>query len=64
MGNPDLWKIQTEQIPMADVIVRGSARGFAQQVTAGEHRFASDEPFEVHGSPLGKDQVNLTIASP
>lgn len=56
MGNPDLRKskpIQTERSPMADVIVRGSATGFAQQITALEHRFAADETVAVEGTDTG-----------
>jgi putative redox protein len=34
----------------ADVIVRGNAAGFLQEVTSGKHHLRADEPVEVGGS--------------
>jgi putative redox protein len=49
---------------MADqVIVRGSATGFAQQITAGRHRLAADEPASAGGGDTGPDPYALLLAS-
>jgi putative redox protein len=49
---------------MADqVIVRGSATGFAQQITAGSHRLAADEPASAGGGDTGPDPYALLLAS-
>ena len=45
------------------VIVRGAADGFAQEVVAGEHRFASDEPDTVGGTGTGPTPYDLLLAA-
>jgi putative redox protein len=46
-----------------EVTVRGSARGFAQEITVGRHRLASDEPASAGGGDTGPDPYDLLLAS-
>ena len=39
-------------MPSPEVIVRGSVAGFTQEITAGPHRFFSDEPKDLGGNDL------------
>ena len=48
---------------MAEVLVRGDARGFAQQVIAGSHRIASDEPVAAGGTDIGPSPYDLLLAA-
>ena len=44
------------------VIIRGDATGFAQEITAGRHRFVSDEPMSVGGTDRGPTPYDLLRA--
>lgn len=46
-----------------EVIVRGSAEGFAQEVTAGRHTLTADEPASAGGGDTGPDPYALLLAS-
>jgi putative redox protein len=46
-----------------EVVVRGSAQGFAQEITAGPHRFTADEPQSSGGGDTGPDPYALLLAS-
>ena len=46
-----------------EVIVRGSAKGFAQEITAGSHTLVSDEPTSAGGGGTGLDPYGLLLAS-
>jgi uncharacterized OsmC-like protein len=46
-----------------EVIVRGSAKGFAQEITAGSHTLVSDEPASAGGGDTGLDPYELLLAS-
>jgi putative redox protein len=46
-----------------EVVVRGSAQGFAQEITAGPHRFTADEPQAAGGGDTGPDPYVLLLAS-
>ena len=46
-----------------EVVVRGSAQGFAQEITAGPHRFTADEPQSAGGGDTGPDPYALLLAS-
>lgn len=47
----------------AKVVVRGKATGFAQEITAGQHSFAGDEPLSAGGSDTGPDPYDLLLAA-
>jgi uncharacterized OsmC-like protein len=47
----------------ADVIVRGGAAGFAQEISAGSHRLTSDEPVAVGGTGTGPTPYELLLAA-
>jgi putative redox protein len=45
------------------VIVRGDASGFAQEISVGRHRLASDEPAGVGGTDTGPTPYDLLLAA-
>ena len=45
------------------VIVHGSAAGFAQEIVAGRHRLAADEPTSVGGTDTGPNPYDLLLAA-
>jgi uncharacterized OsmC-like protein len=49
--------------PAADVIVTGSAAGFAQQIVAGSHRLLADEPEAAGGTETGPSPYDLLLAA-
>jgi uncharacterized OsmC-like protein len=46
-----------------DVIVRGNAAGFAQEIVVGPHRLTADEPIEVGGKDTGPSPYDLLLAA-
>jgi putative redox protein len=48
---------------LKEVVVEGSARGFAQQVTVGGHRLVADEPLAVGGTDTGPGPYDLLLAA-
>jgi putative redox protein len=46
-----------------EVVVRGAAGGFAQEVVVGPHRLAADEPAGVGGTDTGPTPYDLLLAS-
>ena len=48
---------------MAIVVVRGSAAGFTQEVEAGRHRLAADEPVAAGGADAGPSPYELLLAA-
>jgi putative redox protein len=44
-------------------VVRGSAAGFAQEITAGRHRLLGDEPISVGGTDTGPSPYDLLLAA-
>ncbi len=43
--------------------MRGSAQGFAQEITAGRHRLIADEPASAGGKDLGLGPYELLLAA-
>lgn len=48
---------------MPEVIVEGSAHGFAQSITVGRHHLPSDEPVEAGGQDSGPSPYALLLAA-
>jgi uncharacterized OsmC-like protein len=48
---------------MPEVIVEGSAAGFAQQITVGRHHLPSDEPVEAGGADTGPSPYDLLLSA-
>ena len=48
---------------MSQVVVRGSAAGFAQEIVAGRHRMAADEPVSAGGTDTGLSPYDLLLAA-
>ncbi len=46
-----------------DVIVRGNATGFAQEITVGAHRLIADEPLAAGGTDRGPTPYDLLVAA-
>ncbi len=46
-----------------EVIVRGDAAGFAQEIVVGPHRLAADEPTPAGGRDTGPNPYDLLLAS-
>ena len=60
--------MSSERIPAHDsgegeVVVRGDAAGFAQEIVAGRHRLASDEPVAGGGTNTGPTPYDLLLAA-
>jgi len=53
----------TEKSEMRSVVVRSSAAGFAQEVFAGPHRMAADEPVSVGGTDTGPSPYDFLLAA-
>lgn len=53
----------TTNVPDPHVIVRGSGRSFLQEISAGSHRFHSDEPASVGGMDAAPDPYDYLMAS-
>jgi putative redox protein len=52
-----------ERNEAANVIVRGSAAGFAQEIFTGSHRLRADEPTAVGGTDTGPSPYDLLLAA-
>jgi uncharacterized OsmC-like protein len=52
-----------EQVNAAQVVVRGSAAGFAQEILAGPHRMTADEPAAAGGTDTGPGPYDLLLAA-
>ena len=48
---------------MGEVVVHGSAAGFAQEITVGSHRLSSDEPVEAGGTDSGPSPYDLILSA-
>ena len=45
------------------VVVRGSAQGFVQEITAGRHHLIADEPVASGGTDRGPGPYELVLAA-
>jgi len=45
------------------VVVHGSAKGFAQRIQVGRHRFNADEPVSAGGTDTGPGPYDLLLAA-
>ncbi len=52
-----------DQAEQGVVTVRGSAAGFAQEITAGRHRLTADEPISSGGTDRGPGPYELLLAA-
>ena len=52
-----------ESAAARQVVVRGEAGGFAQEIVAGRHRLVADEPASSGGTDTGPDPYGLLLAS-
>jgi uncharacterized OsmC-like protein len=52
-----------EKSDATNVVVRGSAAGFAQEIQAGRHRIVADEPASVGGTDTGPSPYDLLLAA-
>jgi putative redox protein len=46
-----------------EVVVRGSAAGFAQEILAGRHPLTADEPVAAGGADTGATPYDLLLAA-
>src|ERR1700719_3294472 len=53
----------TEKSDVRSVVVRGSAAGFAQEIVAGPHRMAADEPVSAGGTDTGPTPYDFLLAA-
>jgi len=64
MGNEHQEATRTnEKSDRRSVVVRGSAAGFAQEIVAGPHRMAADEPVSVGGTDTGPSPYDFLLAA-
>ena len=47
----------------AHVVIRGGAKNFQQEVTAGKHKFVADEPLSAGGGDAGPDPYDYLLTA-
>ncbi len=65
MGDADQQEPRTPKKSgvRSEVVVRGNAAGFAQDIFAGPHRMAADEPIAAGGTDRGPTPYDLLLAA-
>jgi putative redox protein len=53
----------TESVKAREVVVYGSAKSFAQEITVAGHRLAADEPVTLGGTDTGASPYDLLISA-
>jgi putative redox protein len=61
-GAPIAAPVLPDAVKDGEVTVTGGPQGFAQQVVAGQHRFAVDEPISFGGTGTGPTPYDLVLA--
>ncbi len=56
-------KNQQQEAVAREVVVRGPATGFAQEILAGPHRLTADEPASAGGTDTGPTPYDLLLAA-
>jgi uncharacterized OsmC-like protein len=60
---PDFEVSAQQSNKTPDVVVRGSARSFRQEVVAGKHSLVADEPVSLGGSDAGPDPYDYLLTA-
>ncbi len=55
--------MSAQQGDTADVVVRGDARSFKQEIVAGRHHLSADEPVSAGGSDAGPDPYDYLLTA-
>jgi uncharacterized OsmC-like protein len=55
--------MSAQQGDTADVVVRGNARSFKQEIVAGRHHLSADEPVSAGGSDAGPDPYDYLLTA-
>ena len=63
MGDSHQEAARIEKHDTGSVVVRGSAAGFAQEIVAGSHRMAADEPVSAGGTDRGPTPYDFLLAA-
>ncbi len=53
----------SDGVERGTVVIHGSAKGFAQEITVGRHQLLSDEPAAVGGTDTGPGPYDLLLAA-
>ncbi len=63
MSERDERQMRHREAGPGEVVVRGGAAGFTQEILAGRHRLTADEPIAAGGADAGPNPYDLLLAS-